>query len=147
MKHLKIAILTLVISITGLALFSPVVANALPLNPVVADLKDDANNGLSQVGGGGTSIDSVVSSVVVILSVVAGMAGVIMIIISGIKYTTSGGDAGRVGSAKTTLVYALIGLAIAAAAQFLVHFALSTSSGAQVCPSNSTILANDPNCH
>ena len=48
-----------------------------------------------------------------------------MIIISGFKYVTAGGDSAKVGSAKNTLIYALVGLVIAALAQFIVHFVFS----------------------
>jgi hypothetical protein len=48
-----------------------------------------------------------------------------MIIISGIRYMTSGGDSNKVSAAKSALIYALIGIAVAGAAQLLVHFALS----------------------
>jgi hypothetical protein len=52
---------------------------------------------------------------------------VIMIIYGGFRYITSGGDSNRVGSAKNTLIYAIIGLIIVALAQLIVHFVLSTT--------------------
>lgn len=76
-------------------------------------------------GTGITSVNSLIGSVINILSVIVGIAAVIMVIISGLKYITSGGDSGGISSAKTTLVYALVGLAIAALAQILVRFVLS----------------------
>ncbi|HXR49535.1 MAG TPA: TrbC/VirB2 family protein [Verrucomicrobiae bacterium] len=90
----------------------------------LADLHSDAHQGLDQVGGGGINIESVFTTIVDILSIVVGVIAIIVIIYSGLKYITSGGDANKVGSAKNTLIYALIGLAIAALAQFLVHFVL-----------------------
>jgi len=56
------------------------------------------------------------------LSVIVGVAAVIMIILSGLRYITSGGDASKVGAAKSSLIYALIGLVIVALAQVIVHF-------------------------
>ena len=53
-----------------------------------------------------------------------GIAPIIMIFVAGFKYMTSGGDANKVGSAKTTLIYAIIGLALAALAQLLVKTVL-----------------------
>ena len=45
-----------------------------------------------------------------------------MVIVSGFKYITSGGDPGAVSSAKRTLIYALVGLAVAVLAEFMAHF-------------------------
>lgn len=71
-----------------------------------------------------TGVTNLVSAAVTILSFVAGIAAVIMIVISGLRYVTSGGDSGKVASAKNALIYALVGIAVAALAQLLVHFAL-----------------------
>jgi hypothetical protein len=64
-----------------------------------------------------------------------------MILVSAFKYITSNGDATKIGSAKTTLIYALVGLAIAALAQALVHFVLSESTSATLpaCPPDHSI--------
>lgn len=78
-------------------------------------------------GTGTNSVGKLVSSIVGLLSTIVGIAAVIMIIISGFKYVTSGGDSGGIASAKTTLIYALVGLAIAALAQVLVRFVLNTA--------------------
>jgi hypothetical protein len=72
-----------------------------------------------------TSISALAKKVVTIISIVVGAVSVIMIIYGGFRYITSGGDSGRVGSAKNTLIYALVGLLIVALAQLLVHFVLN----------------------
>lgn len=72
----------------------------------------------------GQQVTDTVKAVVEILSIVVGIAAVIMIIISGLKYVTSGGDSGSIASAKNTLIYAIIGLAVAASAQLFVRFVL-----------------------
>lgn len=99
---------------------------------VYADCPGSANNnpkaqvlkGVGTAGGNcsGAKVGDVANTVVNILSIIVGIAAIIMIIISGLKYVTSGGDANKVGSAKTTLIYALVGLAIAISAKFLVDF-------------------------
>ena len=73
----------------------------------------------------GLTLDKVISAVLSILSWIIGVVAVIMVIVSGFKYVTSGGDSNAVSSAKNTLIYALIGVAIVALAQFLVHFVLN----------------------
>lgn len=70
-------------------------------------------------------INSTIGLVINILSMVVGVVAVIMIIISGFKYVTAAGDSNKVGNAKSTLVYALIGLVVVALAQLMVRFVLS----------------------
>jgi hypothetical protein len=95
----------------------------------------------------GSKVKKVVASVVTILSIVAGIIAVIMILVSGLRYITSGGDAGKVGGAKNALVYALIGIAIAALAQVLVAFVLNVSDQtSKPCPTNSRLSVGDAAC-
>ena len=72
-----------------------------------------------------------ISSVVGLLSIIVGAAAVIMIIVSGLRYITSGGDSGKVAGAKNALIYALVGVAVAALAQLMVHFVLSKAGTAK----------------
>lgn len=53
------------------------------------------------------------------LAVLGGIA-VIMIVIGGIRYTLSGGDAGQTKSAKNTILYSVIGLVVAMFASGIV---------------------------
>lgn len=78
--------------------------------------------------GGGTQIDSVIQTIVRVLGIVAGILAVIMIIVSGIKYITSGGDSSKIASAKNALVYALVGIVIVALSQVIVRFVLSNAA-------------------
>jgi hypothetical protein len=133
---LTLALLTGSITVSG---FEPVHAqSALTAVPssltMVADTsKQDACAGLKQVSGTGCGagqgkIGTVAQGIVAIISVVAGAIAVIMIMVSGIRYMTSGGDSSKVSAAKTALIYALIGLAIVGLTQVLIHFVLSTSA-------------------
>jgi hypothetical protein len=74
--------------------------------------------------GSNTTLNNVVANGVNILSVVIGIVAVVMIMVAGFKYITAGGDSGQIGSAKNTLIYAIIGLVIVALAQSIVHFVL-----------------------
>lgn len=71
------------------------------------------------------TVDSTLVSVINILSFIVGAVSVIMIIVGGFKYVTAGGDSNAVGSAKTTLIYALVGLIVAAVSQILARFVLT----------------------
>ena len=53
---------------------------------------------------------------------IVGIVAVIMIIVSGIMYTTSGGDPAKVKKAKDALTVAVIGLIIALLAAVIVNW-------------------------
>jgi hypothetical protein len=88
--------------------------------------KGQVESGIAQTGGtcDDSQLTNTVSAVVTILSTVIGIVAVIAILSAGFKYITSGGESSKVSNAKSTIVYALIGLFIAAVAQLLVHFVL-----------------------
>jgi hypothetical protein len=68
--------------------------------------------------------------VVNLFSLVIGIIAIIMIIYGGFRYITSGGASERVGNAKNTLIYAIVGLIIVALAQIIVHFVLNQTNAA-----------------
>jgi Type IV secretion system pilin len=72
-----------------------------------------------------SKVNSLVTFILNIFSTIIGIVAVIMIITAGLKYITSGGDSGKVNSAKSTIIYALVGLFVVAIAQFLVRFILA----------------------
>ena len=70
----------------------------------------------------GKSVNSTVGSIVNILLWVVGILSVTMIVWSGFKYITSAGDTSKLASAKSTLIYAVVGLVIAIMAYAIVNF-------------------------
>lgn len=74
---------------------------------------------------GSTDLSERINKVVDVVSVLVGIIAVIMIIIAGLRYVTSNGDSGSVGSAKNTLLYAVVGLIVVAFAQTIVKFVLN----------------------
>lgn len=56
---------------------------------------------------------------------IIGGISVLMIIIGGIRYVTSGGDQAGITAAKNTILYAVIGLIVAMLAYSIVHFVIS----------------------
>lgn len=73
------------------------------------------------------SITAAARKIVNLISIVVGIVAVIMIIFGGFRYITSGGDSGKVGNAKNSLIYAIVGLIIVALAQLIVRFVLNQS--------------------
>ncbi len=118
----------------GLSVIVPVVAVATPAFADTAASKSAACAGITAAGGtcsgsgSGTSLSKVVRFVINLLSIIAGIAAVIMIIVGGLKYITSSGDPANINSAKNTLLYAIIGLVIVAMAQIIVKFVLKKAS-------------------
>lgn len=76
------------------------------------------------------SLDVTVTRLLNVLSTVVGVVAVVMIIVSGLRYITSGGDAEKVKTAKKALLYAIIGLAIVALTQTIVHLVLTEAGKA-----------------
>ena len=52
------------------------------------------------------------SDILLVLTSVSASLAVIFIVVAGIKFVTSGGDPKKLGSASSTLTYAIIGLAV-----------------------------------
>jgi cytochrome bd-type quinol oxidase subunit 2 len=71
-----------------------------------------------------TKVNNTITLVINIFSIVVGIVAVIMIVLGGLKYITSGGDSNNVTSAKNTILYAVVGLVVVALAQFIVRFVL-----------------------
>jgi magnesium-transporting ATPase (P-type) len=72
-----------------------------------------------------TTVNDVIKKIINILSWVVGVISVIMIIIAGFRYVTSGGQEKGVTGAKNTIMYAIIGLVVVALAQVIVRFVIS----------------------
>jgi hypothetical protein len=100
----------------------------------------DPNNDCSH---GGTGFTSVISVVVQIISYIAGIIGVVMLIIGGFKFLTSGGDSQATASARSTVIFALIGLLVAAFAQVIVHFVIFNAT----CSTDKTQSNYSSTCH
>ena len=75
--------------------------------------------------GADATINGTIRRAIQIFQVVVGLISVFMLIIGGLKYITSGGDSGSVGSAKNTILYAVIGLVVVGLAQVIVQFVLN----------------------
>jgi hypothetical protein len=92
---------------------------------------DTATGGSVNCGSTGvnsTSVGNIAKTIVTFFSVIVGAASIIMIIYGGFRYITSGGATDKVGNAKNTLIYAIVGLVIVALAQLIVHFVLAQTT-------------------
>lgn len=94
--------------------------------------KQDICAGVNLGGGtcnnNGNELTNVIKFVVTLLSIIAGVAAVIMLIVGGIKFITSSGDASKVAGAKSSIIYAIVGLIVVALSQFIVQFVLGRAT-------------------
>jgi hypothetical protein len=123
----KIVTLSAALGLMFVPIAAPVAVYAVDIEQNLecgADFKLDSSGGCASTNTGTARIQSIVEDVINIFSVIVGIVAVIMIIVGGFKYITSGGDSGNITSAKNTIVYAVIGLVIVALAQFFVQFVL-----------------------
>ena len=128
MKRLTLTILTLIafsfpaLALSGTAaavdVFQPCSGSAAN----TAACKDAANQGGNN--GSNNPIVNIIKGAISILSYIIGAAAVIGIVVSGIRMMTANGDSQAVASARSGLIYSLIGVAIAVLAQALVAYVL-----------------------
>lgn len=118
----------------GLVLLA-VFVGAIGAPHVHAELFDAAKGDACQgatLGGGrdctgsaDNTLTNTIKAAINLFSVIIGIVAVIMIMVAGFRYITSAGDSNGITSAKHTLIYAIVGLIVAAMAQIIVRFVLS----------------------
>lgn len=119
MKHSNV-IIGILASVSVVAmLLSPLPAAAIGSIVEGANSARGADQPATLFGESG--VFSRVSSV---LLFIVGAIAVIMLIIGGLKYVVSGGDASKVQSAKNTILYALVGIVVAILAYAAVNFVI-----------------------
>ena len=121
MKRIIVVIALVITATLGLGLLetAPQVAASSATDEVIKGINSTGQND-------GTKLKDGIKTVTNVLLFVLGAIAVIMIIIGGIRYTTSNGDSGQVTSAKNTILYAVVGLVIALLAYAIVNFVVDT---------------------
>ena len=123
MKKIQYLILSLTIFFAAafaFVSFSPSLVSAASSSPSEEILK-----GVDGAGGKSTKNDDLkasIKNITNILMFVVGAVAVLMIVVGGIRYTTSNGDASNVKSAKDTILYSVIGLVVAIVAYAVVQW-------------------------
>jgi uncharacterized membrane protein len=80
-----------------------------------------ADQPIDLFGVGGTF-----STITNVLLFIVGAIAVIMIVIGGLRYVTSGGNQNAVTAAKNTILYAIIGIIVAILAYAVINFVLGS---------------------
>lgn len=123
MKKITIAIATFMLAVLGLSFPATVHAASDICNQSGVPAEVRRANGCAGAGDQATVSEVIVG---IINGVVGAMAlvAVIFIIVGGINYMTSAGDAGKIQKAKNTILYAIIGLIICVLAFAIVNFVI-----------------------
>ena len=71
---------------------------------------------------GETQVNGIIKSIVEVLLTAVGAISIIMIVIGGIMFALSSGDAQKAAKARNTVLYAVVGLAVSLFASAIVNF-------------------------
>ena len=119
---------------TRISILTLSILNIINFIPVYAINCSDGKipNEVKRASGCNGTGDDLPISIVNILNAIIGTAGliaVIFIIIGGINYMTSSGEAAKVKKAKDTILYACIGLAVCILSFAIVNFVIANIIG------------------
>ena len=135
-QKLKIGLLSLsTLVLLSFGLVAPATVSAANIQGNLCSGADTLTTNTVDTGCAISGVNScdfncVLSKVINIFSVIVGVIAVIMIIVGGFRYITSGGKQESVSGAKNTILYAIIGLVIVAFAQVIVRFVLTKATTA-----------------
>ncbi len=123
-----IAVALTVLGLGGVATVSPAYADVICPDGTTG--VDKLENCPGYVGGTGVFQNrDLMSTLTIIINVVVGVVGFIavaMIVMGGISFATSQGDASKVAKARNTILYGVVGLVVALLAFAIVNFVLSS---------------------
>ncbi len=77
----------------------------------------------------GIAVSNVIKGAIRIFQAIIGIISVFIILMAGMNYITSGGDATKTKTARERILYAVIGLVIVGLAEIIVQFALNRAYG------------------
>lgn len=115
--------------VPALAFAASAVIPVLQPDVAQAQLTEGIQDATPDDVAGPTDLKTTIKDAINVLLYVIGVVAVVMVIYGGFRYVTSGGDSSGVTSAKNTILYAIIGLVVAALAYALINFVLADLLG------------------
>ena len=103
-----------------LGVFTPVVSAANGI-----DICSNGNENsvyCKNKGSGEAQVNGIIKTIVEVLLTAVGAISIIMIVIGGIMFALSSGDAQKAAKARNTVLYAVVGLAVSLFASAIVNF-------------------------
>jgi hypothetical protein len=125
MKKIILILLTLVSiatfsyrSVYAVEILEPVCGTNSAANPDICndEITDDTNPIVGPEG--------IITKAVGILSIIIGVVAVIVLIWSGLRFILSQGDSGKISTARSQIIYAVVGIVVAGLAQAIVQLVL-----------------------
>lgn len=98
----------------------------LAVGGIAVGLTATAITGLVKTAVSGTNLITIITNIASTVGTFIASVGVIMIIVAGIFYLTSAGDPAKIKKAKTTLIYAIVGIVIGLSATAIVSILQDT---------------------
>lgn len=130
MKRLRFAVLSMTLLFCAV-FFAPLTVHATDVFNDICTNKNGVNVQNSTVcksknvsGNPLFGPEGVLTKAIQIVSLIVGVVAVVMIMVGGLKLITSGTNPQDVSKARETIIYALVGVLIAAVAQVIVQFFL-----------------------
>lgn len=127
MKYIRTLIISALVLLSSAFVVFPAVSYADAKADVCASI-GGCNTNANQ--NNGVNVTRVIKVVINVFSAIVGVVAVIMIIVAGLRFITSAGDASNIAKARSTILYAIVGLVVVALAQVIVHFALAQANQA-----------------
>jgi len=105
-----------------LGVFTPVVSAANGINICSKENGSDNSVYCQNKDSGGAQVGGIIKTIVEVLLMAVGAISIIMIVIGGILFALSSGDAQKAAKARSTVLYAVVGLAVSLFASAIVNF-------------------------
>jgi len=103
-----------------LGVFTPAVSAANGINICSSGNEDSVY--CKNKNTGETQVNGIIKTIVEVLLTAVGAISIIMIVIGGIMFALSSGDAQKAAKARNTVLYAVVGLAVSLFASAIVNF-------------------------
>lgn len=120
----KIAIIIGIMMMT----IAPIAGNlVLSSGLAYADIKAELQEGVKEAGGDDDTMElgDIINRVINVLLFLVGALSVVFIIVAGIYFSISNGNAEQVKRAKNTMTYAVIGLIVSILSYAIVNFVIT----------------------
>ncbi|MEJ0072789.1 MAG: TrbC/VirB2 family protein [Candidatus Saccharibacteria bacterium] len=96
-----------------------------PTDPLACACTAGANSSAACNTSDADPVNGTLKKVSLIIATIAGIAAVIIIIIAGLQFITSGGDAQKVAGARNAILGSVIGIVIIVSAESIILFVVS----------------------
>ena len=103
-----------------LGVFTPAVSAANGIN--ICSEENQNSVYCKNKNTGETQVNGIIKTIVEVLLTTVGAISIIMIVIGGIMFALSSGDAQKAAKARNTVLYAVVGLAVSLFASAIVNF-------------------------